>query len=433
MRRLWLVLLLPATVIFPQGPTLSYLADPSTELAWADCHVYLEGGSRHKIPFLPAVSAKWAPWGTDGYTRDVRIDAPIAFLGDGAVHTGTDPYRGLDVAGKAVLFSYDFPDSSHPNLDKEVSLAQRIRAALAHRAAGVILFSWAQEYPFPRLALGNSNREAVPEIPIVAINRHSAEVILASGGLNTGDIFEKWKLSGVFKPQILISRVALRIDAKFDRISTANFDFFFERDKISSATMSALAEVNEKSVRFLLDLFKAEKLEWRKPLIVYFRDFDSKLFYTHHWGRGASSDAGVFMVFDGTTPNFGLAAHENAHSLIGANWGGSSSFLSEGLGKYAEAMATDPNANDRETAAFLKESKLVPLEKMLTMNIGSDPATDIAYPAAGSFIGYLIRQYSLAKVKALYQGADQSDIWSKVFGYTISELEKGWVAWLPGH
>jgi len=31
-----------------------------------------------------------------------------------------------------------------------------------------------------------------------------------------------------------------------------------------------------------------------------------------------------------------------AHNLIKADWGGSSSFLSEGLDKYAEATATDP-------------------------------------------------------------------------------------------
>jgi hypothetical protein len=267
-----------------------------------------------------------------------------------------------------------------------------------------------------------------PEIPVIAINRHSAEVILGSDGLNAAGVFENWRTQGIFKSQLLISRLALRIDGKFDRVSTRNFDFFFERGEISHEKVSALAAVNEKSVNFLLDLFKAEKLQWHKPLTVYFRDYDSKLFYTHHWGKGASSSAGVYMVFDGTTPNFGLAAHENAHSLIDSNWGGSSSFLSESLGKYAEAMATDPGANDRQTAAFIKESKLVSLQKMITMNIGSDPATEVAYPAAGSFVGFLIRHYSLAQVKALYQGADKPDIWTDIFGITVTDLERNWIA-----
>jgi len=427
MKRLILLLLFPVAA-FSQGPTLSYLADPSTELAWADCRVYLAGGSQHKIPFLPVVNAKWAPCGTERYSRDIRVDAPIAFLGDGVVRADSDPYSGLAVAGKAVMFSYDFPDSTRPSLEKEVTLDARIRAAAAHQAQAVVAFSWIEEFPFPRFR--DPNPENIPEIPVIAINRRSAEVILASGGLNAGDIFEKWRTQGSFKSQVLISRLALRIDGNFERVSTNNFDFFFERGKIGAETVSALAAVNEKSVNFLLDLFKAEKLQWHKPLTVYFRDYDSKLFYTHHWGKGASSSAGVFMVFDGTTPNFGLAAHENAHNLINSNWGGSSSFLNEGLGKYAEAMATDPVVNDRQTATFLKQSKLVPLQKMLTMNIGSDPATEVAYPAAGSFVGFLIRQYSLTKVKALYQGANKPDIWTDVFGVALPDLEKNWIAFI---
>ncbi len=426
MRLLALVWLVPATAFFPQGPTLSYLADPSTDLSWAECRVYLAGGSQHRVPFLPVINARWAPFGTERYTRDIRMDAPIVFLGDGAVRTDADPYKDLDVAGKAVMFSYDFPDSTHPALEREVTFENRIRAAAAHLAGGVVAFSWAEEHPFPRFR--DANLEDIPEIPVIALNRHSAEVILASGGLDAASIFERWKTQGIFKPQILISRLALRIDGAFDRVSTANFDFRFEREKINPEKVAALAEVNEKSVKFLLDLFKAEKLEWRKPLTVYFRDYDSKLFYTHHWGRGASSNAGIFMVFDGSSPSFGLAAHENAHSLLDDNWGGSSSFLSEGLGKYAEAMATEPGANDRETVAFLKQSKLLPLREMLTMNIGSDPGAEVAYPAAGSFMGYLIRQYSLSKVKALYVGINRPDIWTDVFGAALPELEKNWLA-----
>ncbi len=85
MRQLAFVLILSVIALFPQGPTLSYLADPSTELAWAECRVYLAGGSQHKIPFLPVVNAKWAPCGTERYTRDIRVEAPILIAGDGAV------------------------------------------------------------------------------------------------------------------------------------------------------------------------------------------------------------------------------------------------------------------------------------------------------------------------------------------------------------
>ncbi len=68
---------------------------------------------------------------------------------------------------------------------------------------------------------------------------------------------------------------------------------------------------------------------------------------------------------------------------------------------------------------------------MLTTNIGSDPVTEVAYPAAGSFVGCLIRKYSLAKVKAVYQRRTESQIWVSVFRSEISELEKDWLSSFP--
>lgn len=40
-------------------------------------------GSRHRIPFLPVVNAKGAPCGTERYTKNVRLKAPIVFAGNG--------------------------------------------------------------------------------------------------------------------------------------------------------------------------------------------------------------------------------------------------------------------------------------------------------------------------------------------------------------
>jgi hypothetical protein len=108
---------------------------------------------------------------------------------------------------------------------KEITFENRIRTAAAHNAVSVVAFSWAEEHPFPRFR--DSNPEAIPEIPVIAINRHSAEVILASGGLDADGIFEKWRTQGIFQPWLLISRLALRIDGKFERMSTGNFLYLF--------------------------------------------------------------------------------------------------------------------------------------------------------------------------------------------------------------
>jgi hypothetical protein len=357
-------------------------------------------------------------------------------VGNGIVRKDRfDCYGALEVAGKIVMFSYDFPDSVHADLEKEVSVEERIREAVARKASGILLFSWGEEYPFPYYR--GSDLERIPETPIIAINRRSASIILASDNRDPEAVFKLWQSQGRFRPDILISKLSLRIDGRFDRIETDNFTFCFQKGKISSEQASELAAVNEKSVKFITELFKEEKPVWPKGFTGYFPDFDSKLFYTHHWGYGLSSDAGNFMVFGGSAPDFGLAVHGNTHTLLGHNWGGSSSFLVEGTGKYAEAMATDRTRNHRQSAALLKESKLFPLAEMVRMNIGPSPRTEIAYPAAGSFVQYLAETCPLSKLKRAYQlegrqkeEQAKQDTWVTAFGKPLRPLEAEWLYWL---
>jgi hypothetical protein len=415
-----------------QGPTLKYLADPGTDYAWAHCYVYMDGGSRHKIPFLPLTTYKAAPAGTDKYTRDIALKAPIVFAGDGIVVEGKhDCYRGIDITGKIVMFSYDFPHPDNQELSKQVPLEQRVREAAGRGAAGIVLFSWEKEYPF--LFFKERDLAKIPEIPAITINRRSAAMILESGGRDSNEIFEKWQSRGEFNAEVLISKLELKIEGAFDRIETEDFAFCYQKGKFTAEQRSELASVNQRSVDFILNLFKEEPLKWEKTFVAYFPDFDSKLFYVQHWGRGLSSDAGVFMIFDGTLPDFPLAVHENTHSILGRNWGGTSSFISEGFGKYSEAMASDKDKNHKEVVDFLKTSKLVPLSKLVIVDIGSAVETPIAYPAAGSFIHYLIGEYSLAKVKAAYQREgnkrDDSgpDTWRAVFDKSLQDLEREWL------
>lgn len=123
----------------------------------------------------------------------------------------------------------------------------------------------------------------------------------------------------------------------------------------------------------------------------------------------------------------------------GRSWSGSSSFMVEGIAKYAEAMATDPEVNHRQTAEFLRLGRLYPLNEMLTFEIGSHAGTDVAYPAAGSFVHYLLDTYSLGQFKDVYQLEAKSEeqelesIWQKAFGKSIRELETDWRAWLSEH
>ncbi len=70
-----------------QGPELSYFYDPATELSWAECYVYQEGGSKQKLPFFTVVNRHYhgAPMGTNKYSKDIDIDARLVFIGNGIV------------------------------------------------------------------------------------------------------------------------------------------------------------------------------------------------------------------------------------------------------------------------------------------------------------------------------------------------------------
>jgi hypothetical protein len=326
------------------------------------------------------------------------------------------------MAGKVALLGYDFPDG------KEVSLEDRVREAIGRKAAGVVLFSMREGHPFP--LFHEEVLDRIPEIPLIAIGKNAAAMILASSGRDAEQLFRAWEGDRKARPEMLIAKLDLRIDGKFQVIDTDNFTFAFEPRGIVQNAATALAETSEKAVQFDLDLFREMEPRWRRTFAAYFADFDSKVFFLHHWGKGRAGDAGVFMVYDGKQPDFGLAAHENAHALIAENWGGSSSFLSEGIGKYAEAVATDKAKNHRETAENLRAGRLFSLEEMSKIQIGSDVRTPVAYSAAGSFVQFLVEKYSLRKLRVAYQGGGAPAAWSSAYGKPLSELEREWLEFL---
>lgn len=445
-----LLLWLAAIPLFSQGPRVGYYFHPSTELGWAECRLESRAGSTQRIPFLPVImtGAARAPLGTDDYTRDIDVAAPIVFAGNGIVlEGGHDSYSGrrsdwtngpIDLTGKAVLLSYDFPDAIQEKAGKDFSFRRRIEEAARRGAAAVILFSAKEEYPF--LRVGYAPADAPARIPAITISRATAAAILDAAGLDPAELFASWtEKKTPPESRDLIVRLRLRTEGAFQKSETANFLFRYRAKELDRSEMDRIAEVNERALIRIVDLFKgAGDLRWTKLPAVYFSDFDSKLFYTHHWGSGLASDEGVFMVHRGGVPSLGLAAHENAHILGTRNWGGTTSFLNEGFGRYAEALATDPDLNDRQTREFLRAGKLFPLEELLTHNIGQPGLkTDVGYPAAGSFVGYLIRTYGLAAFKKVWQlearedgEKAKSDSWTTAFGRPLAELEAAWRAYL---
>jgi hypothetical protein len=446
-----------------QGLLPSYYYEKETELDFASCYLYLEGGSRQRIPFMPVNNGNYrAPMGTGRYSKDVAVDGPIVFIGNGFVKEGeVNSYIGrrldwsqgeIDVSGKVVMFCYDFPDTTGEEAKNALQfffaketkltsreaemalLASRIAEAAKRKASAVIVFSHKDPYPF---LLVNYEKD-IPDIPVISITKEEAIKVLASSALLGEEIFKEWEESGTPPESVeLISRIKLQIKGDFSKVEREHFSFKFRNEVMSTDEIEQIADINERSLKFLFDCFKDEKLTWKKLITVYFRDFDSKIFYTRHWGWGLASEAGTFMVHKGGVPDFGMAVHENTHILAYLNWGYGSSFIEEGLGKYTEALATDKDKNHLKTINFLKEEKLFPLKEMVTFDIGREGLkTDVGYPAAGSFMEYIVTTYGLKCLKRLFVLEDRpdkekkGDSWETAFGKPLSKLEKEWLYWL---
>ncbi len=451
----WLGLLGLFAIILPriwaQGPKIEYFYSPATELSWARCEIYQDGGSKLKIPFLPIVlgSIQRSPLGIRNYSNDVSVDAPLVFIGNGIVKDGVwDSYRGrrldyttggIDVAGKAVIFSCDFPDKLIEELKAEFPLEKRIAEAAQRKATAAILFSAKEEYPFWTARFSSASE--IPEIPAITVTKSSFhDFFLGNFDVDDTSIIQKWRESGIPPEAVeLNARIRLRIEGAFAKAETDHFLLRARSSEISRDSLEKIAGVNEQALAGLRDCFRDDRgLKWRKSLVVYFRDYDSKVFYTHHWGRGLGSDEGSFMIYSGGIPDIGLAAHESAHTLIGSNWGESTSFMAEGIGRYAEAQATKQDINNGKVVEFLKSGQLFPLDEMLTYRIGTGGVkTLVGYPASGSFIDFLIQSYGFNALKEAYrlearspEEREKDDTWRKVYQKSVRDLEKEWLEWM---
>jgi len=390
-----------------------------------------------------------APLGTANLTRDVAADGPLVFIGNGLVHEeewnsyvgrGGDGSVGeMDVSGKIVLFSPDAPDRFQEEFGGSFPFWRKIREAADRGAAAVVLFSSREDHPFYMVQF--PPEVEIPDIPVITVARQSAlDIFAASGGFGDS-VLHVWEETRT-PPQSreLITSLRVRFDGAFERIETENFELRYPRNAYCHEEMKRISGLNEESLAFLRNTLQdGDTVEWEKLATVFFPGFDIKLFYTHHWGRGLASPEGVFNVLEGEMPDYGLIVHENMHVLARLNWSrNTTSFLAEGIAMHVEALATEEGRNHRRTVEFLERGQLFPLQAMTTFMIGAGGLkTDVAYPASGSFTGFVIETYGLQLFKEAYalegrrpEEREADDTWTRVYGKVLQDLEVEWLNWL---
>jgi hypothetical protein len=430
-----------------QGPSVSFFYHPATDLPWATAFLDHRGGATQKVPFLPVVNTHHflAPLGTGGLTRDVAVAAPLVFLGNGfSIEGDRDSYVGrrldgsvgeIDVAGTVVLFSHDSPDDDQARLGTSFTIEHRIAEAARRNAAAVVLFSSTGQYPF--LEVQYPTPAEIPDIPAISVSRQAALDIFAASGVSP-TILQDWASSRTPPESMeLITGMRIELAGAFQSIESDHFTLSYPPGAYSDEEMREIAHLNEESLAFLMEnLHQDVPLRWDRQLTVAFPGFDSKIFYTAHWGRGYATAMGTFTVSGGGVPDWGNIVHENMHTLAGANWGSTTSFLTEGIARHMEALATDKDSNDERTAHYLLRDELLPLDQLITFEIGEEGlSTQVGYPAAGSFTGFLIETYGLQRFRDAYalegrtpEEREADDSWNRAFGKGLHDLELEWLA-----
>jgi len=418
-----------------QGPARSYYYDNNTVIPWASLTVKHPGGSQMKIPFLPVIDGQTiAPLGSSAYSEEINASGEIVFVGNGTFEEGIyNSYYGrrkdwidtlLNVKDKIVLMCPDLTDSVSSALKEKYGILQRISEVAKRNAAGLLLFWNDDRLPF--LRIDSKNHPEITSLPVITITKTDAIRIFSSIMNSPGKYLDEWPSSNTKSRELQII-ADLQIDTEFERIDADNFSCHYRSGAVDQELVKRLVDVNERSIQFLLEVLNGfEDLQWTKRPVVYYSGFDSKVFFTHHWGSGMATPFGSYNVIGTSNPDFGLTVHENTHMLQYLNYGGSSSFISEGFARYTEALATDPEMNDRATNNYLAAGQLFSLKEMLNFNIGqTGPKTDIGYPAAGSFIGFIADTYGQKKIKDLFTDPNLEN-----FGKPIAEIEKEWHHWI---
>jgi len=180
--------------------------------------------------------------------------------------------------------------------------------------------------------------------------------------------------------------------------------------------------------------------------LLYIRIPKTKQHDTHHIGAGLARGNNMVEIYGKVDPY-----HELTHVLAG-RLGDPPAMFNEGLAVYvSESMGADalkqlgsPGLKlDDAVALHQKQEQFISLDELFAFtDIGPDSSRPtISYPEAGSFVKYLISNYSLEKFRQAYKSLNNDDsadalrknreTFRTIYQKLPAEMEQGWLATLP--
>lgn len=412
--------LLTFNLAMSQGPDLSYYLDGNTTLKWANAQISFRSGSSRKIPFFPLVDSRRSIYGTDNYTKDIKIERKLIFA-PSVCNLKNISESNLNINDKFVLYCYDMES----NTDTSYSIVQKIAEIIRNGAAGIILFSQEDEFPFIKI----SDKSLVnTTTPIISVSKSTANALLSSAGYDTAELWQNWEQGKAPNVKEPIYSFCLNIKGNFTIIESELCTVRFNNNIVDPVSMEDISKINDKALHFLHQLFKEINPKKQIEVITYFSDYDEKLFYTSHWGKGLADWNGIFSIVSEGASDYELAVHELTHRMFSQNWNGNSSFLSEGIAMYSQAKATNSYKNHTNTILYITNGTLLPIEKLAKLEIGKDRLyTAMGYSAAGSFVEYLIETEGIEEFLKLWKSNQN---WENTYNKSLTDLEKEWHRWL---
>lgn len=211
-----------------------------------------------------------------------------------------------------------------------------------------------------------------------------------------------------------------RIDVAFAQKESDRFVFIVEKEDVLPATeVVAALEAHLGSVESALGLKHPEKIRYHK-----YRSDARKEELTGRPG-GAHFDSNVLHA---TSYN---DRHEIVHVLT-EPWGHGSPFLSEGLAVHLAGSWYDRDVDDF-TKMVIRTSGMTPLRQLADSKTFASLPIGVAYPQAGSFVRYLVRNYGMESLKKVYVAsgqqesyADVSKRFEQVYPKSLEDLERDW-------
>ncbi len=403
-----------------QGPELSYFLESNTIIPWAGGQLYFKSGSYRDIKFFPVNASFRGPLGTVNYSKDIEVNGKLILC-----LRSWDKYNHKNFLNvfkdKILLFNYDQFNNDTPGC----SLSECISELSGTGVKAIVLFSIKDDYPFIKI---KDDLASNSDIPVISIDKKGFNSVLIASGYDSEEFFQDLNSNNLEEAIDLITSLRFSIKGNFKKYESPFLTVRFNECLIDSLEMKKVVDINNMALDFIYTLFKSINPEKRTFNITYFSDYDEKLFYTSHWGKGLANGGDIFSVFEESIPAFELSVHELTHTFFYKNWGGNCSFLSEGIAMYAENRSIGSNDNNAKTLLYLQRGELLPLESLIDIEIGADERyTRMGYYASGSFTEFLIENFGLGKFLDLW---NLEKGWAKVYNLTLSELERDWHCWL---